>query len=87
VRLEDIRSLTRKAPFQPFRVFLTNGQTFDIFHPDMILATPGTAHISVAADDGPDRMKDQVVIVSLYHIQKIEPLPSPAAPPGTTGAG
>jgi hypothetical protein len=87
MRLEDIRSLTRKLPFQPFRVFLTNGQTFDIFHPDMILVTPGTAHISVPSNDGPQRVKDEVVIVSLYHIQKIEALPTPAPPAGANGVG
>ena len=87
MRLEDIRSLTRKLPFQPFRVFLSNGQTFDIFHPYMILATPDAAHISVPSDDGPQRVKDEAVIVSLYHIQKIEPLPTPAPPAGANGPG
>ncbi|HYH65025.1 MAG TPA: hypothetical protein VD866_10055 [Urbifossiella sp.] len=91
MRLDDIRNLTRKVPFQPFRVYLSNGSTFDIFHPDMILATSGAAHISVASDNGPDHVKDQAVIVSLYHIQKIEPLPrtvvpSPPRPRGSTPA-
>ena len=47
MRREDIRDLTRAMPFQPFRVFLTTGETFDIQHPDMIMATLGTAHIAV----------------------------------------
>ncbi len=85
MRLEDIRRLTRTAPFEPFRVFLSNGQTFDIFHPDQIVASAGAAHISVPSEDGPAHVRDQVTIVSLYHIQKIEMLPTPTAPAGTNG--
>lgn len=87
MRLEDIRSLTRKQPFEPFRVFLSNGQTFDIFHPDMIVASPGAAYIAVPPPAGAPDATDRVVIVSLYHIQKIEHLPTPATPAGTNGAG
>ena len=87
MRLDDIRTLTRKVPFEPFRVFLSNGQTFDIHHPDMILATLGSVHISVPSPGGPSNVTDQAVIVSLYHVQKIEMLATPPAPAGANGAG
>ena len=45
MRLEGIRSLTRATPFAPFRVFLTNGETYDVWHPDMIVATLGALFI------------------------------------------
>ncbi|QDU18315.1 hypothetical protein [Urbifossiella limnaea] len=87
MRLEDIRQRTRKVPFEPFRVFLSNGQTFDIYHPDQCVGSTGAAHISVPSENGPPHIRDQVTIVSLYHIQKIEPLPTPAAAAGSNGAG
>lgn len=86
MRREDIRDLTRAAPFRPFRVFLTSGETFDIFHPDMIVATPGAAHIAVPGPGGPPDAAEHVVIVSLVHIQKVQYVPpSPSAQSGANG--
>ena len=87
MRREDILSLTKAVPFQPFRVYVSNGETFDVHHPDMILATPGAVHIGFPAPGSAADAVDQVRIVSLYHIQKIETLPTPAAPAGANGAG
>ncbi len=87
MRREDIRELTRAVPFQPFRVYISTGETFDIYHPDLIVATTGAAHIAYPSPETRPDNPDQVRIVSLYHIQKIEPLPAPAAPPGSNGSG
>jgi hypothetical protein len=84
MRRDDIRDLTRSVPFQPFRVFLTSGETYDIHHPDMIVATLGAAHIAVPSPSGPPDAAERVKIVSLVHIQKIEFLS--AAPPAQPGA-
>lgn len=75
MRREDIRDLTRAAPFEPFRVFLTSGETLDVWHPDMIIATPGAAHIAEVSPNGPRDAAERVKIVSLVHIMKIEKLP------------
>jgi hypothetical protein len=84
MRLEDIRQLTRAQPFRPFRVFLTGGETYDVHHPDMILATLGAAHIAVPSPGGPPDAAERVTIVSPVHIQKVEFLP--AAPTSRPGA-
>lgn len=85
MRLEDIRALTRATPFRPFRVHLTNGETYDIRHPDMIVASLGAAHIAVPGP-GDAAAADRVLIVSLVHIMKITDLPEPAPPAGANGA-
>ncbi len=78
MRIEDIRALMRAAPFRPFRVYLTNGETYDIHHPDMLLATLGAVHIAIpppmilANDIG------SVRIVSLFQLVKTEYLPPPS---------
>jgi hypothetical protein len=79
----NIRGLTRAVPF---RAFLTGGETFDIRHPDMIIATPGAAHIAVPAASGPADAAERVAIVSLVHIQKVEYLPV-ALSPGAAANG
>lgn len=85
MRIEDIRALTRAAPFRPFRVYLTNGETYDVLHPDMILATLGAAHIAAPSPGSPANDYGSVRIVSLVHIVKIEYLP-PSSPVSTNGA-
>ena len=84
MRMEDIRKLTRAVPFAPFRVFLTSGETYDVRHPDMIVASHGAAFISRPTPAGAE--SGEVDIVSLVHIMKIEYLPGPtAAQPGSNG--
>jgi len=87
MRLDDIRQLTRAQPFKPFRVFLTTGETFDVHHPDMILATLGSVHIATPSPEDPAADMGSVRILSLVHIQKIEFLPAgnPQSP-GANGA-
>lgn len=85
MRLEDMRQLTRAQPFRPFRVFLTNGEAYDIRHPDLILATLGTAHIAAPSPDATPDDPDSVRIVSFVHIVKIEYLPTPSPQPGANG--
>jgi hypothetical protein len=82
MRIEDIRGLMRATPFQPFRVYLTNGETYDIHHPDMLLATLGAVHIAAPTPGTNDY--GSVRIVSLVHIVKIEYLP-PLSPVNSNG--
>ena len=82
---QDILDLTHAVPFQPFKLFITTGEVFEILHPEMIIATHGTAHIAVPAPGGPPDAADRVKIVSLMHIQKFEFLPAPTPQPGTNG--
>ncbi len=85
MRLEDIRQLTRAVPFRPFRIFLTIGEQYDIYHPDMILPTLGAVHISAPATGVPPELGGNARIVSLVHIAKIEYLAPPAPAPGANG--
>lgn len=84
MRLDDIRQLTRATPFEPFRIFLSNGETFDIYHPDMIMATLGTVHIAAPGPGDPPDNPGSSRILSLVHIQKVEylnPASSVSKPP------
>jgi branched-subunit amino acid transport protein AzlD len=74
---DDFRALTRAIPFVPFRVFLSNGETYVVRHPDMILVTPGTVHIAVPTPDGPPDAVGAARIVSLMHVVKVEMLSIP----------
>lgn len=72
MRQQDIVKMTRKIPFEPFRITLTNGENYVIRHPDMIMPTPGSAFIGISLPGQPEMAMDWVV-VSLNQIVKFEP--------------
>ena len=85
MRLEDIRLWTRATPFRPFRVFTTSGETYDIHHPDMMLATLGSIVIAIPAAEQPGNEMGSARMLSLYHLQEIERLPPLPPKPGANG--
>ena len=91
MRREDLLKLCQAVPFRPFRVYLSNGERFDIRHPELIASTLGVAHISFPEQNNEQKESEEIVsiIVSLIHIVKIERLPYQQPFPNTpqnTGA-
>ncbi len=78
---EDIRVFQRARPFRPFRVTLTNGEEFDIKHPELLLVGGGMVYLLREASRHPDQLDVPVVHAALTHVVKIEHLTSAAAPP------
>ncbi len=79
---EDIREFQRAQPFRPFRLTLTNGEEFDVKHPELILAGDGMVYVlREAARNTDPRRGGSAVHASLAHVLKIEYLTPAAAPP------
>ena len=74
----DIMTLMRKRPFEPFRIQVSDGTTYDVRHPDMVIPTPTAAFIGIPAAKQPAGY-ERVEIVAMEHIVKVLPLPAPAA--------
>ena len=64
---EDIEAVIRAQPFVPVRIHMSNGATYDLTHPDGILLSERVAAIAVG---------DSIALVSLAHINEIQPLPA-----------
>ena len=58
-------AIKARQPFEPLRIHLSNGTTFDIEHPDAILISPRTSAILV---------NGVIHFVSNLHINLVEPL-------------
>ncbi len=71
----EIRS--RLRPFEPFRIFTTSGETFDIRSPEMIMVLIGSVIIGFPASAQPENL-ERFTQLSLQHIVKLEPLSVPA---------
>lgn len=74
---ECIHDWLRKRPFQPFRLKTSDGDAYEIRHPEMAFLTRAEVVIGLAERNGiPSRHRT----VSLLHVTAVEPLDtSPAA--------
>lgn len=75
--LQTFREMLARRPFQPVRLTMSSGQSFEIRHPEMAMLTRSSLLIGVnVAEDG---VPAEFKIVSLLHVTAIEPLTSHAA--------
>jgi hypothetical protein len=72
---KEIGGLLARRPFQPFRVHLTDGRSYEIRHPEINLITQSTLVIGVPVPDDPDPFADHFVRVPITEILRLEPLP------------
>ncbi|MGB2984729.1 MAG: hypothetical protein WBE26_02505 [Phycisphaerae bacterium] len=70
MRQQEVRELLRKEPFQPFRIHLSNGETYEVRHPEFAALTR-TSVIVVIPSSNEDNI-DQVVQCDLLHVAVME---------------
>jgi hypothetical protein len=80
---QGLLELTRARPFRPFRIVLTDGATYDIQHPELLMVGVRDIVIGIAAAPAPTLFV-RPVIADLLHVVRAEPLPD--APPQGNGA-
>lgn len=72
MRPEDVREHLDRRPFEPFRIFMSDGETFDVRHPDLCMVARTTIYVGV-----PDPKKRLIAVrvahCALIHITRIEP--------------
>ena len=76
----------QQKPFRPFRLFTTDGASYDVRHPEMLMVAPaaGYAIVGMPAAAGPALAIERHAVVDLEHIVRLEPITQAAA---TTGNG
>jgi hypothetical protein len=75
--VQTFREMLARRPFQPVKVTLSSGQSYEIRHPETALLTRTDLLIGVdVADDG---VPAEFRILSLLHVTAIEPLTGKAA--------
>jgi hypothetical protein len=77
--LEDVR----RNPFRPFRIEVSDGSHYDIFHPEFCMV--GTSYVIVGMSSDPNSpLFESSVKVDCRHIVKTYELPTNSLP-GTNG--
>ncbi len=66
-----------RRPFQPVKLTLSSGQSFEIRHPEMAMLT--RTSILIGTDLAEDGVPAEFKIVSLPHVTSVEPMSPQAA--------
>ena len=69
---ESIQEHLRRQPFQPFRVFLSDGSDNDARHPEMVFVMRREVVIALHPRGG--QLPDRAVDCDPTHITRIEPI-------------
>jgi hypothetical protein len=77
---EDVRHQLRQQPFGPFRLVTSDGEGFDIRHPDLLWVGQWSAMVGLTGDTG-KTLYERSVKIDLDHVIRLEPLASATSPP------
>ena len=70
---EDVQKKLRRQPFQPFRMYLTDGSVYDVMHPELVLLGRRSLVLGLAGSPE-DTLYERTVDVDLLHIVRMEHL-------------
>jgi hypothetical protein len=75
--VQTFREMLGRRPFQPVRLTLSSGQSYEIRHPEMAFLT--RTSILIGTDIAEDGLSQEFKIISLLHVASMEPLSNEAA--------
>ena len=70
MRPQDLLEFTRRRPFAPFRICMTDGRSYDVRHPDQVIVLRSRAVVGI----GGNGVAESVVDVALVHVVRLERL-------------
>jgi hypothetical protein len=72
---DDIQKRLRQSPFVPVRIIISSGQTFDVYHPDLVLVGRRDMIIGMASSENPSQY-EQATRVPIMHVTALADLPT-----------
>lgn len=70
--VQTFRDLLKAKPFQPFRLVMSSGQTYEVRHPEMAWVTKSDILVGVDIED--DGIPAEFKICSMLHVMAVEPI-------------
>jgi hypothetical protein len=77
---EELRESLRQKPFEPFRIVLTDGASYDVRHPDLLWVGQRAVYVGLTGQPG-QTLFERAVKVDLLHVTQIIPLDVAKPPP------
>lgn len=62
---DQLRRMHQHQPFQPFDIFLADGRSLAVEHPEVLALSPGGRTIGVGMADGTIEIVDLLLVTSL----------------------
>lgn len=75
--VQTFREMLWRRPFQPVRLTLSHGQSYEIHHPEVAMLT--RTNLLICTDIAEDGVPAEFKIISLLHVTAIEPVRTQAA--------
>jgi hypothetical protein len=72
MRTNDIVAHLRKQPFRPLRIYISDGSSYEVRHPEMMMV--GRSEITIGLSVKGDPVYDEQVYCDPVHITRIKPL-------------
>lgn len=77
---QELHDALHQQPFEPFRIVMIDGASFEVRHPDLLMVGLQTATVGLTSQAG-QAFYERTVKVDLFHVIRIEPLVAASAPP------
>ena len=77
MRQDNLLHWTRKQPFEPFVVHLTDGAKYEVRHPDMIMPMRGEVFLLALPHANDPNRGEKPIMLSYFHLTKVEALELP----------
>ena len=71
---EDLLEELRRQPFEPFRIHLTDGTTYEVRHPELILVGRRSVVVGISNVEQQPPLYDRYTTVALVYIVRLETL-------------
>lgn len=72
MQADEIVTLLKRAPFEPFTLYMSDGSRYDVRHPELVIVTPRAVHVGIPGDRNP-RIAADVAVCALVHVTRLEP--------------
>ena len=77
---QEIIQYSKQRPFQPFRIYMANGDVYVIRHPELLMVGPIYLVVGTPVPSHPLLLCDRIDRPSYEEMVRLEPLPSNATP-------
>jgi len=86
VRSDEFLRLSTRRPFEPFRVYLSTGQKYEIRHPEMAMVERSIVGVHMPAVGAPVPLPERKLFIVLLHIVRGEFIQAGTSPTTNGGA-
>lgn len=69
---EELYQKVKHHLFEPFRVHVSDGSSYEVCHPDQIMVGRRSSHVGVSNNG--DRPFQRILTIANMHITKLEPM-------------